>query len=97
MLFFGVAITLIGAISGLVGAIEFKFLLASLGILGSAAGVCIVNRARKMADDSSFEQTVYELMLTTNAGELAAFETTEHDEMKQLEITLEQAIIDARR
>ncbi len=50
-----------------------------------------------MADDSSFEQTVYELMLTTNAGELAAFETTEHDEMKQLEITLEQAIIDARR
>lgn len=64
--------------------------------VGGGAGL-LITKARSMPSNPSRDETVYTLMIVTNAGETAAYETTSADDMSEVETALEQAILGARR
>ncbi|WP_147276194.1 DUF6232 family protein [Sphingomonas aracearum] len=87
---FGLGLTVVG-----VGDRRVDLGLSGLAILAGAAWLLI--KARTMQSRRSSVANVYRLMITTNAGEVAAFETTSWDEISEIESALEQAIVEARR
>jgi Family of unknown function (DUF6232) len=94
---FGIVAVFVGGLVSVWAMSKFDYGWVTIGFVASIVGVLIFKIGRKMPADGPSRQTVYELILTTNAGEVAAYESTAYDVMKQIESALEQAIIDARR